>query len=164
MISDKNLNRAATVLGLILTAAVAQNMHFNPRWYGDTGPGVGKLPREIVSGFMKVAYDDGNGAAAEKQYYTPKTIDVTPNAVYRNAHEPLKDTVREVFAEGLNVAVHHCVDAAGGQPAHEVVDMFRTWNGRIVWRKTIEQSLDVSCKASELSKPIDLGFGLKKPG
>lgn len=162
MISDKNLNRASIVLGLILTATVAQNMHFNPRWYGDTGPGVGKLPRDIVSSFMKVAYDAGNPAEAAKQYYTKKTIDLTPNAAYRNAQAPLTDTVRQVVAEGLNVAVHHCVDASGNQPAHEIVDMFRTWNGRIVWRKTIAQSIDVSCNASELGKPVDLG--LKKPG
>jgi hypothetical protein len=162
MISDKILNRTSTVLGLVLVASVAHSMHFNPRWYGDKGPGVGKLPREIVAGFMDVAYGKGQVTEAAKLYYTPKTIDVTPNAVYRTDSGPLNDTVRQVTAEGLNVVVHHCVDAANGKPANEVVDMFRTWNGRIMWRKTIAQSVDGSCKESALSKNVDLG--LKTPG
>jgi hypothetical protein len=143
----------------MLTAYVAYDLHFNPRWYGDNGPGVGKLPREIVSGFMDIAYGKGKVSEAAKLYYTPKTIDVTPKAVYRADSTPLKFTVRQVVAEGLNVAVHHCVDAVGDQPAHEVVDMFRTWNGRIAWRKTVAQALNgQSCDSSSMSKPIDLGL------
>lgn len=158
MISDKRLNAISIAAGLLLTAYVAQNLHFNPRWYGDDGPGVGKLPRQIVAGYMDIAYGKGQVSEAAKRYYTPKTVDVTPGAVYRADSAPLTSTVREVIAEGLNVAVHHCVEAYGGQPAHEVVDMFRTWNGRIVWRKTVAQALDGSCQASSMSKPVDLGL------
>ncbi|WP_020653839.1 hypothetical protein [Massilia niastensis] len=159
MISDKKLNSISVALGLLLTAYVAQDLHFNPRWYGDKGPGVGKLPREVVSGYMDIAYGKGQGAEAAKLYYTPKTIDLTPQAVYRADSGPLTSTVRQVVAEGLNVVVHHCVEATRGQPAHEVVDMFRTWNGRIAWRKTLAQSLNGgTCDSSSMNKKVDLGL------
>ena len=159
MISDKTLNRVSIVAGILLTAYVGQNLHFNPRWYGDKGPGVGQMPRGLVSGFMDIAYGKGQAAEAAKLYYNKKTMDVTPEAVYREPSAPLKSTVRQVVAEGLNVVVHHCVDASGDQPAHELVDMFRTNNGRIVWRKTIAQSLNGgSCDTSSMSKPVDLGL------
>lgn len=158
MITDKKLNVLSIALGVLLTGYVAQDLHFNPRWYGDKGPGVGQMPREVVAGFMGIAYGQGDPAQAAKLYYTPKTTDLTPDAVYRQPAAPLNSTVRQVVAEGLNVAVHHCVDAAAGQGAHELVDMFRTGNGRIVWRKTIAQPLAGSCAGSALGKPVDLGL------
>ncbi|RZA30183.1 MAG: hypothetical protein EOP92_35405 [Lysobacteraceae bacterium] len=159
MITDKTLNSISIVAGILLTGYVAQNLHFNPRWYGDTGPGVGHTPREVVAGYMDIAYGKGDLAEAARLYFTPKTVDVTPQAVYRTGAGALDSTVRQVVAEGLNVAVHHCVEAAGGQPAHELVDMFRTFNGRVVWRKTIAQSLGgTTCAASALAKPVDLGL------
>ena len=161
MITDKKLNVVSLAAGILLTAYVAQDLHFNPRWYGDNGPGVGLTPREVVSGYMDIAYGRGDLAEAAKGYFTPKTVDVTPGAVYRNSAGPLASTVRQVVAEGLNVAVHHCVDASAsaGQPAHELVDMFRTFNGRVVWRKTIAQDLgSVSCADSPLGKTVDLGL------
>jgi hypothetical protein len=159
VINERKLNGISIAVGLLLTAYVAQNLHFNPRWYGDKGPGVGKLPREVVAGYMDVAYGQGKPTEAEKLYYTPKTIDLTPKAVYRAASTGVHFTVRQVIAEGLNVAVHHCVDAYGDLPAHEVVDMFRTANGRIVWRKTIAQALNgESCTTSSMGKRVDLGL------
>lgn len=159
MIKDKTLNNISIVAGLLLTVYVAQNLHFNPRWYGDNGPGVGRLPREVVAGYMDIAYRKGQFTEAAKLYYTAKTVDVTPQAPYRADSAPLHSTVRQVVAEGLNVVVHHCIDATGEQPAREVVDMFRTGNGRIVWRKTIAQELNgASCSNSSMSKPVDLGL------
>jgi len=159
MISDKRLNNISVALGLLLTAYVAQDLHFNPRWYGDKGPGVGKMPREVVAGYMDTAYGRGQVAQAAKLYYTRKTIDVTPDAPYRSDSAPLKSTVRQVVAEGLNVVVHHCVEASGATAAQEVVDMFRTSNGRIVWRKTIAQPVNgPNCAASGLARPVDLGL------
>lgn len=157
MITDKKLNVLSIALGVLLTGYVAQDLHFNPRWYGDNGPGVGKMPREVVAGFMGIAYGQGDPAQAAKLYYTPKTTDLTPDAVYRKPSAPLNSTVRQVVAEGLNVAVHHCVESGTG--AHELVDMFRTGNGRIVWRKTIAQPLaSDGCAASALGKKLDLGL------
>lgn len=160
MITDKTLNRLSIVAGLFLTAYVAQDLHFNPRWYGDKGPGVGKMPREIVAGYLDTAYGKGQVSEAARLYYTKKTVDVTPEAPYRSDSAPLSSTVRQVVAEGLNVVVHHCVEggAAAGD-AREVVDMFRTSNGRIVWRKTIAQDAGAaSCASSALAKQVDLGL------
>lgn len=162
MITDKKLNVLSIALGVLLTGYVAQDLHFNPRWYGDNGPGVGQMPREVVAGFMGIAYGQGDPAQAARLYTTPKTTDLTPDAVYRHASAPLKSTVRQVVAEGLNVAVHHCVESGtgtgAGQGAHELVDMFRTGNGRIVWRKTIAQPLAGGCADSALGKQVDLGL------
>lgn len=162
MISDKRLNIISIVAGLLLTGYVAQNLHFNPRWYGDDGPGVGKLPREVVAAYMDKAYRQGQVSEASKLYFTPKTIDATPTAAYRNHSAALKTTVRQVVAEGLNVVVHHCVEATGDQPSREVVDMFRTWNGRIVWRKTIAEPVvgaaRASCADSSMSRSLELGL------
>lgn len=157
MISDKKLNALSVVAGLALTAYVAQDLHFNPRWYGDNGPGVGLMPREVVAGYMDIAYGRGQVAEAAKLYYTDKTIDVTPQAPYRDDGGPLQSSVRQVVAEGLNVVVHHCVEGAGA-PAREVVDMFRTGNGRIVWRKTIAEPVDGACADSGLGRPVELGL------
>ena len=158
MISDKTLNTISIAVGLLLTAYVAQDLHFNPRWYGDRGPGVGKMPREIVAGYMDTAYGRGQVSTAAKLYYTRKTIDVTPDAPYRSDSAPLKSTVRLVVAEGLNVVVQHCVEG-DGNPPREVVDMFRTSNGRIAWRKTIAQPVNgPSCAASSLARSVDLGL------
>lgn len=158
MITDKKLNAISIALGILLTGYVAQDLHFNPRWYGDDGPGVGQMPREVVAGYMALAYGQGDPAQAAKLYYTPKTVDLTPDAVYRQGGAPLASTVRQVVAEGLNVAVHHCVQGGAGQGAHELVDMFRTGNGRIVWRKTVVQALDGGdCAGSALGKPLDTG-------
>lgn len=158
MISDRKLNAISVVLGLALTAYVAQDLHFNPRWYGDTGPGVGLMPRQVVAGYMDVAYGRGQADEAARLYYTPKTVDVTPQAPYRQASAPLRSSVRQVVAEGLNVVVHHCVEG-GAAPAQEVVDMFRTSNGRIAWRKTIAQPADgATCADSGLARPLDLGL------
>jgi hypothetical protein len=162
VIQDRTLNGISIALGLLLTAYVAQDLHFNPRWHGDDGPGVGKLPREIVAGYMDIAYRQGDPGRAATLYFAPKAIDVTPEAPYRADGQPLTSTVRQVVAEGLNVAVHHCVDAVADQAAHEVVDMFRTFNGRIMWRKTIAQPLATgSCADSALGREVDLG--LKPP-
>lgn len=159
MITDKTLNRLSIVAGLFLTAYVAQDLHFNPRWYGDKGPGLGKMPREIVAGYLDTAYGKGQVSEAARLYYTKKTVDVTPEAPYRSDSAPLRSTVRQVVAEGLNVVVHHCVEGAAAGGAREVVDMFRTSNGRIVWRKTIAQDAGAaSCASSALAKQVDLGL------
>lgn len=159
MIQDRTLNRISIVVGVLLTAYIANNLHTNPRWYGDNGPGVGLMPRGVVTGFMDVAYKEGQLKKANELYVSPKSVDVTPNAAFRIDGTPLNSTVRQVVAEGLNVAIHHCVEAAAEQPAAELVDMFRTNNGRIIWRKTIVQPLaeGVTCATSELAKPVELG-------
>ncbi|QXZ09282.1 hypothetical protein KUF54_14825 [Comamonas sp. Y33R10-2] len=132
-IKKKTFNQIAVVVGLVLTAAVWHHMASNPRWANDNGPGVGKLPREIVSGFMKMAYEDGKGEQAVKLYMNEKSVDLAPNAADRKDGAPLKHTIRRVVAEGVNVVVWHCIDGSDGK-SQEVVDFFRTRDGRIVDR------------------------------
>lgn len=131
-IKARTFNIVAVVAGLALTAAVAHDMATNPRWAGDKGPGVGKLPRQIVSGYLSKAYDEGKGAEAVALYMAKNAVDHAKDASDRVDGAPIKHTVKWVIAEGLTVAVWHCIEASRGEPTREVVDIFRTQNGRIV--------------------------------
>lgn len=71
MINQRTLNGLTIAAGLLLTAYVAQDLHFNPRWYGDDGPGVAKLPREVVAGYMNVAYAMGEPACIRRRCNRP---------------------------------------------------------------------------------------------
>lgn len=133
-IKRKTFNLLSVLVGLACTAGVWHHMATNPRWAGDTGPGVGKLPRQIVQGYLTMAYDEGKGEEAARLYMEQRTIDHNPEASDRKDGPPLKHTIKRVVAEGLNVVVWHCVEAGRGEPAQEVVDIFRTRGGRVVER------------------------------
>lgn len=133
-INVKTFNALAVVVGLALTAAVWHHMATNPRWAGDNGPGVGKLPREIVSGFLSKAYEEGKGQDAVELYMSKKVVDLAPDASDRQNGSPQKHTVRWLVAEGQSVVVWHCIEGSPGRAATEIVDIFRTTNGRIVGR------------------------------
>ncbi len=153
-IKTKTFNAFAVMAGLLLTLAVGQNMASNPRWAGDHGPGVGKLPREIVGGFMKMAYDEGKGAQAVALYMTEKSVDLAKDAADRKDGAPIKHSIRRIVAEGLNVVVWHCIDGADGR-SMEVVDFFRTRDGRIVdrVRPTIQPLASGTCDQISWPKP-----------
>ncbi|MPM65095.1 hypothetical protein SDC9_111987 [bioreactor metagenome] len=152
-IKTKTFNTISVIVGLLLTAAVWHHMASNPRWAGDNGPGVGKLPREIVAGFMKQAYDDGKGAQAVARYMAPKSVDLAMDAADRKDGAPIKHTIRRVVAEGLNVVVWHCIDDASG-PSMETVDFFRTRDGRIVDRaRPSSQALPAGKTCDQVSWP-----------
>ncbi|HBW63395.1 MAG TPA: hypothetical protein DEF75_13585 [Comamonas kerstersii] len=148
-IKKKTFNLISVLVGLGLTAAVAHDMATNPRWAGDNGPGVGKLPRDIVQGFMQTSYQDGQAALAIEQYMTPKTVDQgVPEAQKQNG-QPVQQQIRRLLAEGLQVTVWHCLDLADGS-SQEVVDFFATRNGRIQERvRALSQQLPegVRCTA-----------------
>ncbi|WP_254601784.1 hypothetical protein [Cupriavidus taiwanensis] len=128
---------ASVCVGILITLGFTYSLHFNPRWYGNNGPGVGKLPRVIVLDYMKLAYDKGQGAAAARAYFAPKVIDHHPGSIELRDGEPIRHEIRQVIAEGLVVAVYHRVEAARGQPAIDVLDVFRTgaYSGRIAERQ-----------------------------
>ena len=152
-IKTRIFNAISVIVGLLLTAAVWHHMASNPRWAGDTGPGVGKLPREIVAGFMTMAYEDGKGAQAVSLYMGPKSVDLAMDAADRKDGAPIKHSVRRVVAEGLNVVVWHCIDDAAGQ-SMETVDFFRTRDGRIVDRvRPTSQALQVGKTCDQVSWP-----------
>ncbi|AKC72233.1 hypothetical protein MB84_08155 [Pandoraea oxalativorans] len=125
------------MLGIALTCWIAYDLHFNTKW--DWGPGAGKLPVEIVQGFMSEAYGDGRGVQAAKDYFTPDAKDRNPLSADRKDGPPIRHDTLGVVAQGLSVAVHHCISAAGDDPALNAVDIFRTKNGRIVERTRIAQ-------------------------
>ena len=152
-IKTKTFNAISVIVGLLLTAAVWHHMASNPRWAGDNGPGVGKLPREIVAGFMKMAYEEGKGAQAASLYMTPKSVDLATDAPDRKDGAPIKHTIRRVVAEGLNVVVWHCIDGVDGQSI-ETVDFFRTRDGRIMDRaRPSSQALPTGKSCEQVSWP-----------
>lgn len=128
---------ASICVGIVITLCFTYSLHFNPRWYGDNGPGVGKLPRVIVLDYMKLAYDKGQGATAARAYFETKTIDHNPGSIELHDGSPIPHEIRQVIAEGLVVAVYHRVQAARGERAIDVLDVFKTgaYTGRIAERQ-----------------------------
>jgi len=134
--------RAVSIgVGIAIALSFAYSLHFNPRWYGDNGPGVGKLPRTIVLDYMKQAYDKGRGAEAAQGYFSPKMIDHNSGSIELRDGPPIRHEIRQVIAEGLVVAVYHRVEAVRGEPAVDVLDVFRTgaYTGRIAERQRFVQ-------------------------
>lgn len=151
-IDKKHFGIASVLVGLALTGYLAHNLNTNPRWAGDTGPGVGKLPKQIVAGYLDAAYKEGGAAESAKLYFTPKTNDLSPGAVDRQEGPAATHHVRKVLGEGMVVMVHHCVGAERTGQALEVVDIFRTWNGRVAERKQAAAQPIERCEASEPRK------------
>jgi hypothetical protein len=153
-ISSKTFNALAVAAGLACTAAVWHHMATNPRWANDKGPGVGKLPREIVAGYLSKAYAEGRGAEAASLYMAKAAADAIRGGADAVDGPPLRSTVRRVVAEGLQVVVWHCIDAGRGQPALEVVDFYRIRDGRIVerLRPTALPAAGGSCATSQIAR------------
>lgn len=153
-IKKTTFNALAVVAGIVFTGLIWHHMATNPRWEGDKGPGVGKLPRQIVNGFITKAYDEGKGAEAVELYMEKRTVDHAPDALDRQNGEPLKRVVHRIVAEGLNVVIWHCIEPARGEPATEVVDFFKTRGGRIIERHRVKSvPLDTpNCPASKESQ------------
>lgn len=124
-------------VGILITLSFTYSLHFNPRWYGDNGPGVGKLPRVIVLNYMKQAYDEGKGVEAARGYFSPTMVDHNPGSTELRDGPPIRHEIKRVIAEGLMVAVYHRVEAARGEPAIDVLDVFKTgaYTGRIAERQ-----------------------------
>lgn len=140
-IPQKAFDIFTVVFGLALTAAITHHMASNPRWAGDNGPGVGKLPREIVQGFMQTSYEAGKGGEAIALYMTAKTKDKGVPEAQRQDGLVAQQHIQRFVAEGLQVAVWHCLDFQDGR-SENVVDFFKTRDGRIQEReRAMSQSL-----------------------
>lgn len=151
-IDKKHFGIASVLMGLVFTGYLAHNLNTNPRWAGDNGPGVGKMPKQIVAGYLDAAYKDGGAEEAAKLYFTPKTNDLSPKAVDRLAGPAVTHHVRKVIGEGMVIMVHHCVSGERTGQALEIVDIFRTWNGRVAERKQAAAQPIERCEASERPK------------
>lgn len=140
-IKKTTFNLIAVLTGLALTAGVTHHMASNPRWAGDNGPGVGKLPREIVLGFMTSSYASGQAALAIEKYMAPKAVDTGVPDTQKQDGQLVKQHVKRFVAEGLQIAVWHCLDFPDGS-SQEVVDFFKTRDGRIQERtRALTQAL-----------------------
>lgn len=131
--SRNSLKLFSIAIGLLFTGAIYYTMHYNPRWDW-TAPGVGKLPQEIVRDFMREAYDQGKGGAAQVRYFARDAADNASGAQDRRDGDPMPHEIRNVIAQGMTVAVVHRVAAGRGEPAADVIDVFRIKNGRIAQR------------------------------
>ena len=128
-----HLNLLKIALGLMFTAGIYYSMHYRIPWDWEA-PGIGKLPTEIVRGFMAEAYGKGAGAKASRDYFSPKAVDNAPQAQDRRDGSPMPHEVRKIVAQGMNVVVFHRIGPARGEPAADIIDVFETRNGRIVRR------------------------------
>lgn len=133
-VKRSSLRIASILLGFAFVGIFYSFFHYRIPWDWDA-PGTGKLPQEIVRGFMAEAYGEGRGAAAVRDYFLPDAPDNALEAQDRQDGEPMPHEVVSVVAQGQTVVVIHRIAAARGEPALEVIDVFETKRGRIVSRK-----------------------------
>jgi hypothetical protein len=133
-IKRSNLKMLSVATGLLFTAAIYYSMHYLIPWEWNA-PGIGRLPQEIVHGFLAEAYDEGKGAKASRDYFSPSVHDTAPQAQDRRDGSPIPHEIRKVVAQGANVVVFQRIGAARGEPAADAIDVFETRNGRIVRRE-----------------------------
>ena len=129
-----NLRLATIALGLLFTAGIYYSMHYRIPWDWHA-PGIGKLPQEIVRGFLTEAYDKGQGAKAVRDYFSPEVKDNAPEAQDRRDGPPMPHEIRTMIGQGTKVIVIHRVGPARGEPVIDVIDLFETRDGRIVRRE-----------------------------
>lgn len=120
-------------LGLLFTAGIYYSMHYRIPWEWNA-PGIGKLPQEIVRGYLAEAYDRGQGAKAVRDYFSPQIVDNAPHAQDSRDGAPIPHEIRTMFGQGAQVVVIHRIGAARGAPVADVIDVFETRNGRITRR------------------------------
>ena len=132
-VNRASLKLLSIAIGLLFTAAVYHTMHNNPRWDW-TAPGIGKLPQEVVRGFLHEAYAKGRGGTAAKGYFATDAKDNASTAQDRRDGPPIQHDVRSIIAQGMNVAVVHRIAPARGEPQSDVIDIFRIKEGRIIQR------------------------------
>lgn len=137
---DSLQGRAVTAfLGVLLILQIAYQLHSDPRWHWHAG--TGKLPHEIVTDFMDEAYAKGKGVDAYKRYFAQKAVDNAPNTIDHQDGEPIPHAVKKLIVEGNDVAVFQTIEAARGQPAQDVVDIYEiSGSGWIIRRDRVAQT------------------------
>ena len=112
-----------------------------------------QTPREVIAGFMKVAFEDRDPKSAVQKYFASDFVDHDPltkgtrdSVIARlegldwKTSAPRSD-VKHIVAEGDLVVVHHyLVRKAGDQPI-AAMDMFRVKDGYIVEHWDILQAI-----------------------
>jgi hypothetical protein len=140
-VKRSSLKALSICLGLLFTAGFYYFFHYRLPWDWDA-PGTGRLPQEIVRGFMAEAYEEGRGASAVQNYFSPQVADAAPEAQDRRNGDPIPHEVLSVVAQGQTIVVIHRIAASRGQPALDVIDVFETNRGRIVKRERYLTNFD----------------------
>lgn len=126
----------SAVAGFLLTAYMAYDLNRTFDWSG----GAGETPRVFVAKYLEMAYTQGKGAAAAQKYFAPDAVDHVVDAIDRSDGEPIPHQVKAIIADGPIVVVHHHVEAARGQPAQDVVDIYKSARNHITERERIVQT------------------------
>ncbi|RYE04094.1 MAG: hypothetical protein EOP61_01875 [Sphingomonadales bacterium] len=129
-----SLRLLTIAIGLLFTAGIYYSMHYRIPWEWNA-PGIGKLPQEIVRGYLAEAYDRGQGAKAARDYFAPQVVDNAPEAQDRRDGAPMPHEIRTMFGQGAQVVVIHRIGATRGQPVTDVIDVFETKGARITRRE-----------------------------
>ncbi len=133
-VKRSSLRILSICLGLLFIAGFYSFFHYRLPWDWDA-PGTGRLPQEIVQGFMTEAYEGGRGASAVEDYFSSDVVDNALQAQDRENGAPISHEVLSVVAQGQTVVVIHRIAAARGQPALDAIEVFETNRGRIVRRE-----------------------------
>jgi hypothetical protein len=124
------------LFGIAVTIALGLYMNAGSDW----SAGADQTPRQYIADYLDTAYTQGLGKQAAERYFLPTTVDHHADSPDRFDGPPIKHQVKLIIADGMTVAVHHHIDAARGQPAQEVVDIYKTSRiGRIIERTRISQ-------------------------
>jgi hypothetical protein len=134
IVKRSSLRLVTVAIGLLFTAGIYYTMHYRMGWDWNA-PGIGRLPQEIVRGYLAEAYDKGDGAKAAHDYFSPDIVDKAPQAQDRRDNMPVPHEIRMMVGQGARVVVFHRIGPAAGEPAVDAVDLFETRNGRIVRRE-----------------------------
>ena len=122
------------LIGAVFVAWIAQGLHSNPRW--TWSPGEGELPRDVVSLYMNMVYQNGKVQEAEKLFFLPDTKDEVPaDRILPNGKTFTPEVIR-VIAEGFNVAVHFSAKDSNNEPT-EYIEIYHVKGGRITSRERI---------------------------
>lgn len=137
------------LFGLVFIAWTANNLHSNPRW--TWSPGEGEVPRDVVALYMNTAYKEGNLEKAAKDFLTPKTKDSVPADKIFPLGKPFEPKVKQVIAEGFNVAVIYTID--GDPTKSQYVEIFNIRGGRLATRERIVQPGSVAATSQAAPAP-----------
>jgi hypothetical protein len=129
-------NWVGIVAGILLTAWIAYDLNSRFDWSG----GAGQTPREYIADYLEQAYTKGQGAAAAREYFAPDAVDHLADAIDRQDGDPIPHRIDAIIADGLTVAVVHRIEAARGQPAQDVVDIYKSARGKITERRRVSQA------------------------
>lgn len=133
-VKRSTLRLLSIAIGVLFTAAIYYSMHYRIPWDWES-PGLGRLPVEVVNGFLDEAYERGQGADAVRDYLAPDILPASVAPHERANGEPIPHELRQVVAQGLVVVAFQRIGAARGEPATDAIDVFEVRDGRIVRRE-----------------------------